>query len=110
MVYPVDEVGKHLVPEQLEEGLKDLILVVKVVHLDDESVDLLDLVHHVQVLLRFDGVHDPLGLLAELWELQVRGRRARLCPTHNKVDRLCLTQLAVRAAWNRGPGYVALRS
>ena len=66
----VNQVGKDLVSVQVKQILQELILVIEVVHLDDESVNFLDLVHHVQVLLCLDGVEDPLGFFAELWQLE----------------------------------------
>jgi hypothetical protein len=91
----VDKVGEYLVSPHLEEWLQYLVLVVKVIHFDDECVDLLDLMHQVQVLLGLDGIQNSLGLLAELWKLQIWRRGAGLCSVHHEIDHLSLTQLVV---------------
>ena len=88
--YLVHQIREDLVSPEMEKALEYLVLVVEIVHLDDERVYFLNLVDHVQVLLRLDRVQYPFRLLTQLWELQERGRGARLGSAHNKVDHLGL--------------------
>jgi len=53
----------------MEQVLQQLILVVEVVHLNDECVNFLDFMYHVQMLLCLDCVQDSLGLFAKFWQL-----------------------------------------
>jgi len=99
----VDEVGEDSVAVVVEQLLQQLVLVVVVVQLNDERVDLLDLVEHVQVLLSLDCVQDPLRILTQLgqflgYDAMSAYEIARLCPTHDKVDDLRLRQLYARQA------------
>lgn len=88
--YLVHQIREDLVSPEMEKALEYLVLVVEIVHLDDERVYFLNLVDHVQVLLRLDRVQYPFRLLTQLWELQERGWGARLGSAHNKVDHLGL--------------------
>lgn len=86
----VDQVREHLVSPLVEQLLQQLILVVEVLHFDDQRVDLLNFVHHVEMLLCLDGVQNPFALLGELGQFQERRRAAGLGPRHHKVDDLGL--------------------
>lgn len=94
----VNQVREYPVPIVMEELLQKLILVVVVIEFDDESVDLLDLVKHIQMLLCLDGVQDALCVLAQLrqffWDDAMLARAGTgLRSTHDEVDDLGLREL-----------------
>lgn len=60
----VNQILQNLIAVKMKQRLQKHVLVIKVIQLNDERVDLLDLVHDVQVLLGLYSVQDPLGLLA----------------------------------------------
>ena len=63
----VDQVRKNPVSVVVEELLEKLVFVIVIIEFDDEGVNLLDFVKHIQMLLGFDRVEDALGVLAQLW-------------------------------------------
>lgn len=94
----VNQVRKNPVAIVMEELLEKLVLVIVIVKFDDEGVDLLNLVKHVQVLLSFYCVEDSLRVFAQLRQLLWNNAMlslagARLRSTHDEVDDLGLGQL-----------------
>lgn len=82
----------------VEELLEKLVFVIVIIEFDDEGVNLLDFVKHVQMLLGFDRVEDALGVLAQLWQLlrndsMLSLSGARLRSAHDEVDHLGLCEL-----------------
>ena len=94
----VNQVRKNPVAIVMEELLEKLVLVIVIVKFDDEGVNLLNLVKHVQVLLGFYCVEDSLRVFAQLRQLLRNNAMlslagARLRSTHDEVDDLGLSQL-----------------
>ena len=106
----VDQVREHLVSPLVEQLLQQLVLVVEVLHLDYQRVDLLDFVHHVEVLLCLDGVQNPLALLGELGQFEERRGATGLSPGHHKVDDLGLRVGVAATGRYAGAGHETLRA
>ena len=94
----VDQVRKNPVSVVVEELLEKLVFVIVIIEFDDEGIDFLNFVKHVQMLLGFDRVEDALGVLAQLRQLfrndsMLPLPSARLRSAHDKVDHLSLREL-----------------
>jgi hypothetical protein len=100
----VDQVREHLVSPLVEQLLQQLVLVVEVLHFDYQRIDLLNFVHHVEMLLCFDGIQNPFALLGELGQFQERCGAAGLSPRHHKVDDLGLGVGVAATGWYAGAG------
>jgi hypothetical protein len=80
--------------------LQQLVLVIKIVHFNDQSINFLDLVNHMKMLLRLDGIEDSFAFLRKLGKLQEWSRAAGLSPIHDEVHQLSLAILVTATTWD----------
>lgn len=87
----------------MEELLQELVFIIVIIEFDNESVDLLDLVKHIQMLLCLYSVQDAFCVLAQFRQLlrddaMLARAGAGLRSAHDEVDDLGLRELHTRQA------------